>query len=116
MVHTSHSQRHCKLAGSRAELSRILRSPRLLHLLDAFDRLQRAKQHKAQTLSFDEDVKHPVHSVVEVDIGRSSLMARDKKPRTWAKKRMARFIAVHIVSFRFDDDPAERAPLESAPD
>jgi hypothetical protein len=29
---------------------------------------------------------------------------------------MARFIAIHIVGFRFDDDSAERPPLESAPD
>jgi hypothetical protein len=43
-------------------------------------------------------------------------MARNKNPRTWAKDRVARFIAVHIVGFRFDYDSAERAPLEPATD
>ena len=115
MVSAGHPQRHRKLSRSGAKLPQILCSSRLLHLLDAFDRLQRANQHKAQTLSLNEDVKHPVHSVIEVDIGRSGLMARDKNSRTWTKDRMARLIAVHIISFRFDHDSAESAPLQRAP-
>jgi hypothetical protein len=110
-----HSQCHRKLSGPGAKLQRISRSSRFLHLLDAFDRLQSADQYKAQTFSLHENVKHPVRTVTEIDIGRPGLMTRDKSSRTRADDRMAGFISIYVVGFRFDYDSGERAPLQPAP-
>ena len=62
----------------------------------------------------NEDIKHPVHSVIEINVSRSGLMARNESPGAWTKSCVAGFIAVRVIRFRLDDNPAKRTPCEPA--
>jgi hypothetical protein len=114
VVHAAYPKRLCQLARSRAQSRHIVRAPQSLHLLNAINGLQGADQHESQTLPFDENVEHPMHAVAEVDVCRSSPMARDKRSCAWAKGCVGGFVPFSIVGFRLDHDPAKRTPRESA--
>jgi hypothetical protein len=57
-----------------------------------------------------------VNAVIEINVGRSSLISFDEGARTRAHKAMTGFIADCVVRFRFDDYPSARIPNELAPD
>jgi hypothetical protein len=57
-----------------------------------------------------------MNPVVEINVGRPSVISLDERACTRAHEAMTRFIADGVVGFGFDDYPSTRIPIELAPD
>jgi hypothetical protein len=57
-----------------------------------------------------------MNAVVEINVGRPSVISLDERACTRAHKAMTGFVADCLVSFRFNDQPSARIPTELATD
>ena len=83
----------------------IMDVPSLPHQRDSASWLERTDENKTVFPSFHQDIQHPVNAVIEINVGRPSMISLDERARTRAHKAMTSFIADCVVGFRFDDYP-----------
>jgi hypothetical protein len=105
----------CQLSRTRTKPVNIMDVPSLPHQRDSASWLERTDENKTVFPSFHQDIQHPVNAVIEINVGRSSMISLDKRARTRAHKAMTSFIADCVVRFRLDYYPGARIPIELAP-
>jgi len=100
----------CQLSRTRTRLTSINDAPPLPHQRDSASWLERTDENKTVFPSFHQDIQHPVNAVIEINVGRPSMISLDERAHTRAHKAMTSFIPNCVVGFRFDDYPAARTP------
>jgi len=88
----------------------------LPHERDSTCWLERTDENEPVFVSFHQYVQHPMNPVVEINVGRPSVISLDERACTRAHEAMTRFIADCVVGFGFDDYASARIPNELAPD
>src|SRR5438552_15745135 len=99
-----------KFPRRRAKPADIVNASAFLHQLDAAPRFQRTDQNETVRLAFHQHVQHPVHTVVEINVGSAGSVPLDETARAWARKSMRGFVSNCRVRFYFDDNPGAVAP------
>ena len=66
--------------------------------------------------ALDQNVQHPVHAVVEIDVGRARFIALDEGARARALEGVTRFVAFDQVGFRLNDKAGAFPPNELGAD
>src|SRR6266487_354600 len=116
MMTIGNVERLRELARSRAKTFHIIKSATFLHLLDAFSRLQRANKDETILVAFDQHVQHPMHSIIEIDIGGTRVVSLDKAARTRTCKGMRGLVVDCRVRFHIDNDSRTIVPNEFCAD
>jgi hypothetical protein len=116
VVSTGNSQCPRQLSRTRAKSMNIMDVPSPPHQRNPAGWLEGTDENKTVFASFHQDIQHPVNAVIEINVGRSSMISLDERAHTRAHKAMASFIADCIVRFRLDNYPGARIPIELAPD
>src|SRR5437588_9271822 len=106
----------CQLSRTRTKLTSINDAPPLPHQRDSASWLKRTDENKTVFPSFHQDIQHPVNAVIEINVGRPSVISLDEGACTRAHKAMTSFVTDCVVGFRFNDQPSARIPIELAPD
>ena len=88
----------------------------LPHERDSTCWLERTDENEPVFVSFHQYVQHPMNPVVEINVGRPSVISLDERAWTRAHEAMTRFVADGVVGFGFDDYASARIPIELAPD
>jgi hypothetical protein len=110
-------QRLRQLARSGAQPPNVLHPAPFPHKGKAAPRLDRANQNQAVSRpTFDEHIQHPVHAVVEIDIGGTRFIPLDKRTRAWPREGVARFVTVDEIRFDLDDFASTLSPNELGTD
>jgi hypothetical protein len=110
VVSTGNGQCLRQLSRTRAKPMNVMDVPSPPHQRDPAGWLERTNENKAVFPSFYQDIQHPVNAVIEINVGRPSMISLDERARTRAHKAMTSFIADCVVGFRFDDYPTARTP------
>jgi hypothetical protein len=110
VVSIGNSQCLRQLSRTRAKSMNIMDVPSPPHQRNPAGWLEGTDENKTVFPSFHQDIQHPVNAVIEINVGRSSMISLDKRARTRAHKAMTSFIADCVVGFRFDDYPTARTP------
>src|SRR6266576_2501880 len=110
VVSTGDSQCLRQFSGTRTKPMNIMDVPSLPHQRNSASWLERTNENKTVFPSFHQDIQHPVNAVIEINVGRSSVISLDKGAHTRTHKAMTSFIADCVVGFRFDDYPTARIP------
>ena len=66
--------------------------------------------------AFDEDIQHPVHAVVEIDVGRAWFVPLDEGARARTLESMTSFVALDQIRFRLNDKTRASFPNELGAD
>ena len=104
-----------EFSGTRTQLTQGGAVASGLHGVDASEGLEGPQEHESVAGgSLDEDIQHPVHPVVEVDVSHAGRMGLDKLPDRRAKGRMASRVAIRSIGFRFDHSPRTGTPDQRA--
>src|SRR6267378_5480101 len=106
VVPAGNSQCLRQVPRTRAKSMNIMDVPSPPHQRNPASWLKRTDENKTVFRSFHQDIQHPVNAVIEINVGRPSMISLDERARTRAHKAMASFIADCIVGFRFDDYPS----------
>lgn len=89
----------------------VIDATSLPHQRDSTPRLDCADENEAVTrTAFDEDVEHPMHAVIEIDVGGAGFIALDKFARARAFEGVRGFVLLGEICFRLDDDSAAFFP------
>src|ERR1700720_2918736 len=99
-----------QLSRTRAKSTNIMDVPSLPHQRDSASWLERTDENKTVFLSFHQNIQHPVNAIIEINVGRPSMISLDERAHTRAHKAMTSFIADCVVGLRFDDYPTARTP------
>src|SRR5436305_14712973 len=110
VMSTGNSQCLRQLSRARTKLTSINDAPPLPHQRDSASWLERTDENKTVFPSFHQDIQHPVNAVIEINVGRPSMISLDERAHTRTHKAMTSFIADCVVGFRFDDYPTARIP------
>jgi len=110
VVSAGNSQCLRQLSRTRTKPMNIMDVPSLPHQRDSASWLERTKENETVFLSFHQNVQHPVNAVIEINVGRPSVISLDKGACTRAHKAMTSFIPNCVIGFRFDDYPSARIP------
>jgi len=81
------------------------------HKRNSASRLESANENKPVLLSLDQNIQHPVHAVVKVNVSRAGPIPFDKRARAWSDKTVTGFIADRIVGLRFNNEPGAGSPI-----
>src|SRR3989442_25522 len=103
VVPAGNSQCLRQLPRARTKPMNIMDVPSLPHQRDSASWLERTNENKTVFLSFHQDIQHPVNAVIEINVGRSSVISLDECACTRARKAIASFISDCAVSIRFND-------------
>jgi hypothetical protein len=110
VVSTGNSQCLRQLSRTRAKSMNLMDVPSPPHQRDPASWLEGTDENKTVFPSFHQDIQHPVNAVIEINVGRPSMISLDERAHTRAHKAMTSFIPNCVVGFRFDDYPAARTP------
>ena len=110
MVPIGDAERLREFPRSRAELVEIVNAAASLHQLGTTPWFKRADQNEAVRVPFHEHIQHPVHAVVEIDVGRTGFVSLDKSARARPRKGVRGFVIDCRVRFGLDNDPGAIAP------
>ncbi len=66
--------------------------------------------------AFDQDVEHPVHAVIKIDVGGARPVFGDEGPGGWPREGVAGFVIHRAIGFGLDDDAGAMFPGERAAD
>jgi len=92
----------------------IVNSPARAKDRPGSDRLQRAHEHKPQTIALDQNVEKPVHAVVEIHISCPRRVRGDKRARRRACGSVTSRVVLGIIRLSLDNDPLSTACREAA--
>ena len=110
MVAIRNIERLCKLAWPRTEMFYVIDLPAFSHLLDSSSRLHSANQYKSVCIPLHEHIQHPVHPVIQINVGGACLASRDEGARAWTHKRVTRLVIYGVIGFGLDNDTGAIAP------
>ena len=116
MVTSSDVEGAGKLARSRTEVADISDAAALLHHCDSTAWFKRPNQDKPIRFPFHEHIQHPMHAVVEIDVGSAGFVAFNKRARARSCKSVRGFIVNGCVGFNLDDNSCALFPNELRPD
>ena len=105
------AERHAEFSWTRAQIRgfRLFSPP--LHRFNIFERFKGADEDKSIRIAvFDENVREPIHAVVEVNVGSSRLVDADELPSARAEKGVAGFVSKLGVGLGFDNSTAGTVP------
>src|SRR5690349_10922396 len=91
-----------------------MNSTPLFHHRNSPSRLQCSNENKPVLLSFHQDIQHPVHAVVEINVARAWPIPFDKRARTGANETVTRFVTDRVVSFCLNDNTSAAIPIQLA--
>jgi len=102
---------------NRTDRGRRFRKPPAGHQMEPPRGFDGSEQDEPVLRSaFDQDVQHPVHAIIKIDVGGAWPMFGDKSPRRWPHERMGSFVVDRGISFRLDDDAGAVLPRQRAAD
>jgi hypothetical protein len=116
VVPTSNNQRLRQFSGTRTKPMNVMDVASLPHQRNPAGWLERTDEDKTVLLSFHQNIQHPVNAVIEINVGRPSVISLDERACTRTHKAMTSFVADCVVGFGFNDQPSARIPIELAPD
>jgi hypothetical protein len=116
VVSVGNSQCLRQLSRTRTKPVNIMDVPSLPHQRDSASWLERTDENKTVFLSFHQNVQHPVNAVIEINVGRPSVISLDEGACSRAHKAMTSFVTDCVIGFRFNDQPSARIPIELATD
>ncbi len=103
--------------GAGAKAPNIFDAAALSHDRKTAPRLDRPNENQPITrAAFDQNVQHPVHAVVEIDVGRARFIALDEGARARALEGVTRFVAFDQIGFRLNDKAGAFPPNELGAD
>ena len=86
------------------------------HYRNSASRFQGPNEYKTVLPSFHQNIQHPVHTVVEIDVGRTGPIPLDKRARTGTNETVTRFVTDRVVSFGLNDNTSAAIPIQLAAD
>src|SRR6218665_3328343 len=87
------------------------------HPFQPMQRLHCPKQHKPRVFrAFRQYIEQPMHSIIQINVGGTSLMRSDEFPRARPIPRMAGRVAELRVGLCFTDPPLASVPSENTAD
>ena len=102
---------------SRTELPNVVDAAPFPHQRDAAPRLDRANEDEAVArAAFDKNIEHPMHAVVEINVGCTRFVAPNELARARPPESVTRFVVLGEIGFRLDDDAAAFFPDEFGAD
>jgi hypothetical protein len=110
MVSVGNVESLCQFTWSGTKTFHIVDPSPFLHSLDPGSRFQSTDQDEAVCLSFHEHIQHPVHPVVEIDIGCTGFVSVNKAARAWPRKSVGGFVINCRVRFNLNNNPGTIAP------
>jgi hypothetical protein len=110
VVSTGNSQCLGQFSRTRAKSMNLMDVPSPPHQRDPASWLEGTDENKTVFPSFHQDIQHPVNAVIEINVGRPSMISLHERAHTRAHKAVTSFIADCVVRFRFDDYPRTRIP------
>ena len=94
----------------------VLHPTPLPHHRKARTRFERAYENKSVGIALlDQDVQHPVHPIVKIDVGGSRPVTIDKCARARARERVSGFVIQSQISFGLDNNSGAPAPDQCRP-
>lgn len=106
-----------QLPGAGTETSSVFQTAPLAHDGKATPRLDRTNQNESiPWAALDQDIQHPVHAVVEIDVGRARFVALDEGARARALEGVRRLVAFDQVGFGLNDKAGAFPPNELGAD
>jgi len=104
-----------QFSGSGAKPSHLRQSAPPTHRLDPAAGLERTNQNKTVRFAIlDQNVQHPMHAVVKINVGCSRVIALDECSRARAIEGMRGLIVFGKIRFGFNDHTGATAPHESS--
>ena len=106
-----------QLPGAGTKPPNVFQTAPLSHDGQAAPRLDRTNQNESiPRAALDQDIQHPVHAVVEIDVGRARFVALDEGARARALEGVRRFVAFDQIGFRLNDEAGAFSPNELGAD
>jgi len=106
-----------QLPGAGTETSSVFQTAPLAHDGKATPRLDRTNQNESiPWATLDQDIQHPVHAVVQIDVGRARFVALDEGARARALEGVRRLVAFDQVGFGLNDKAGALPPNELGAD
>src|SRR5205823_14001694 len=84
------------------------------HQGNSASRLQSTNENKTVLFSFHQNIQHPVHAVVEINVGRAGPIPLDERARAGSNETVTRFVPDRVVSFCLNDNPGAAIPIQLA--
>lgn len=104
-----------QLARPGAEPPDVFHLSSLTHDLESPPRFDRADQDETIARpAFNEHVQHPVHAVIEIDVGRARLVALDEGARARPIERVTSLVPLHQIRLGLDHNARAFSPDEPA--
>jgi hypothetical protein len=106
-------KRLSKLARTGTKSSHILDTPSLAHEPDSTPRFKGTDENNPIARStFDQDIEHPMHTVIKIDVGRARLISPNELACTRAGKGVAGFVAFHEICFHLNHRAGAFSPYK----
>ena len=104
-------------AWARAKPPHILHSAAFPHERDTEPGFDRSNENESITrAALDENVQHPVHAVVKINVSRAGLVPPNELPRARSAECVARFVAFHQIRLCLNNNAGAFFPDELCPD
>src|SRR6266446_3531071 len=103
MMSIGNVERLCEFAWPRAKTFQIIEFSTFFHPFDSNSWFQGTNQNETILLPFHEYIQHPVHPVIEIDVGGASVVALDKCARAWTHKGVTGLVIYRVVGFRLNN-------------
>ncbi|HKR53671.1 MAG TPA: hypothetical protein VJR93_04925 [Chthoniobacterales bacterium] len=100
-----------EFSGTGTKPVQIMNSTPPSHQRNSASRFHSPNEDKTVLLSFDQHVQHPVHAVIEINVGRAGAIPLDKRARTGTNETVTRFITDRVISFCLDDNTSAAIPI-----
>jgi hypothetical protein len=106
-----------ELARSRTKTPDFFHAATLFHQLQALPGLEGANQNEAAAFpAFDEQVEHPVDTVVKINVNRAGPITLDKRPGARPGKGVASFVIQGQIRLCLDDNAGAFSPDQPGAD
>ena len=123
VVAAVHPQRGGEFAGSGTqgadwvEFGRGIRETAAGHEMEPARGFDGGDEDEAVFRSaFDQDVEHPVHAVIKIDVGGARPVFGNEGPGGWPREGVAGFVIHRAIGFGLDDDAGAMFPGKRAAD
>jgi hypothetical protein len=106
-----------QFAGTGAKAPNVFDTAPFSHQAKSSSRLDCADENESVAWpAFHEYVQHPVHAIVEINVGRARFIAPNELSRARAPESVTRFVAFDQIGLRLNDNADTLFPDQLRPD
>jgi len=108
------AERAREFARSGAEVTRVGAVAGGAHVAQTVRGFEGAQENEARLFAADTHIEHPVHAVIEIDVGGAGRVRREKGPRARSPGRVAGIISTRGIRLGLDNNPPAPPPAQNA--